>query len=561
MKHTLLSAVSGAILLASSPLMASGMDSELTAKIIGGKESHPDAWPYMAALTRVNKNSPFCGGSLIAERYVLTAAHCLVNEKPQNFDVILNAYDMNDLSASPRAQVRHIYMHPDYQPGHVSAGHDIAILELTKAMNQQSAMLGNETNFNELDSNQFLTAIGFGYRQYKEGRGSDQPTVLHEVQLPFVPMAQCKSAHEGFKTLGDGVFCAGEMNKDTCMGDSGGPLFYDSNDGLRQMGIVSWGYKCGINPGVYTKISHYKEWIEDNTRGLSYRRRNDLGIVPPGDYSHTFSFTNISGEFIELNNPKVKVDGRNGLGSITENTCGDSLAPEQQCQITTNFSLSAYQKGSVMLEIESADFHSGKVFSQLDYHTLQSVDLSVKNYLSTLPEHKAHTNDHPWRVEGQYLRSALNLEKGNVSELVLEDLPRGELSFIYAIDSNTILDNLKIYVNDEQTDTLYIKDLSTIKEAALELKLLEARNIVRMVYTHSKHSDKADSHVKLSNFKHQKLIDDEIDDLIEQIDAEHAKRSNGGGGSVGIELGLFALLFIWRRRFLNAMAPFTKAGK
>ncbi|MGT0150259.1 trypsin-like serine protease [Vibrio metschnikovii] len=68
MKHNILSAVIGTLLLSSSPLMASGTDSDdITARIIGGEKAQPNDWPYMAALTRINKNTSFCGGSLISE--------------------------------------------------------------------------------------------------------------------------------------------------------------------------------------------------------------------------------------------------------------------------------------------------------------------------------------------------------------------------------------------------------------------------------------------------------------------------------------------------------------
>ncbi|SUP09405.1 trypsin, putative [Vibrio metschnikovii] len=539
MKHNILSAAIGTLLLSSSPLMASGTDSDITARIIGGEKAQPNDWPYMAALTRINKNTSFCGGSLISERYVLTAAHCVVGKAPSDFEALLSAYDMEQLSSATRVKVNQIYLHADYQKNSSSSPHDIAVLELVKAVTIEAAELDDQADVDSLIYGSDMTTLGFGYRQHNGKQGYDKPTVLHQVTLPFVPMAQCKQAHSIFEKLGDGVFCAGETGKDTCQGDSGGPIFSNDNSGKKLAGIVSWGVGCGKNPGVYTKVSHYHHWIQDHIKGLSYRQHKDLGIVRIGIDSQAFTFTNQSNNDIELKNPKVLVDGRNGLGDISINNCPESLAAGAKCSIIANYALLTHRQGRVVLELESSSFAEGKISAWLDYDALQDAGQEVANYLRALPEHKAHTNSHKWLVDGDYLRSESGLSKNQNSELVLENLRRGELSFIYSINSDDKLDSLTIYVNGKRKETFYNQ-----ATGYHTLELYNAHNTVRFDYNRWKYSKGHDSYVKLSDIKHQKLTSD----LINEILIEQAKNSGGGGGSIGFGAGLGLLALMWMRR-------------
>lgn len=539
MKHNILSAVIGTLLLSSSPLMASGTDSDITARIIGGEKAQPNDWPYMAALTHPNKTTTFCGGSLISDRYVLTAAHCVVGKTVSDFEVLLNAYDLNQLASATRVKVKQIYLHADYQKNQGSSPHDIAVLELIKSVAVETAELDDQADINGLIAGSDMTTIGFGYRQFDGKNGYDSPTVLHQVHLPFVPMDQCKKAHSSFEKLGEGVFCAGETGKDTCQGDSGGPIFSHGNSGQKLAGIVSWGVKCGVNPGVYTKVSHYHGWIQDHIKGLSYRQHKDLGIVRIGNYSHKFTFTNQSDETIELKNPKVLVDGREGLGSIEANNCPEQLAAGAKCDITANYTLLTHRQGRVVLELESSTFTEDKVSAWLDYDALQDAGQEVANYLSHLPKHSAHTNSHKWLVDGNYLRSKRDLDKNKSSELVLENLPRGELSFIYSINSDDKYDSLTIYVNGKRKESLYNR-----ATGYQTLELYNAHNTVRFEYNRWQYSTGHDSHVQLSTIAHRKLTGD----LINEILIEQAKNSGGGGGSIGFGAGLGLLALMWMRR-------------
>ena len=88
---------------------------------------------------------------------------------------------------------------------------------------------------------------------------------MQKVTIPFINEEKCKKAYEGY-TITEGMICAGEKGHDACQGDSGGPLVANS-EFHEQVGIVSWGIGCAEGyPGVYTRVSHYYDWILQNSK-------------------------------------------------------------------------------------------------------------------------------------------------------------------------------------------------------------------------------------------------------------------------------------------------------
>ncbi len=91
------------------------------------------------------------------------------------------------------------------------------------------------------------------------------------------------------------------------------------------MGVVSWGDGCGRanSPGVYTNLSVFNDWLDDQQLGLSYRQKRDLGVVRPGSYTHNLTFTNNGNADINLGNTFVFVVGisRTDAAAIVNNSC------------------------------------------------------------------------------------------------------------------------------------------------------------------------------------------------------------------------------------------------
>jgi len=236
-------------------------------RIIGGKEVPPDTFPWMIAL--VYRDEPdiyqgqFCGGSLIHPNWVLTASHC-IHDKSSEIDAVLGT---NDLTSPPgeyeRIEVVEIIEHPGYN--HFTMNNDIALLRLSRPSRQTpiSSLITPANAFILAPPGKIVTITGWGDTDIKPWR-TDFPELLMQVDLPIVSNANCRRVYK-WKVTGN-MLCAGseEGGKDSCNGDSGGPLIVeDGHGGYAQAGIVSWGEGCGRADyyGVNTRVSKYIDWI------------------------------------------------------------------------------------------------------------------------------------------------------------------------------------------------------------------------------------------------------------------------------------------------------------
>ncbi len=534
MNKTFLSGVVGTLLFTSFQFSASGTESGVSSRIIGGEQAPAGEWPYMVALTTRDKSFVWCGGSLLNERYVLTAAHCVDKKDPSTMDVIVGAYDMDNISAAERIRVKQIYVHQDY--AYASGGNDIAVLELESAPRlTQFTSIATAADFNRINNGDLLTVIGFGTRKEENGVKSDAPTKLHQVDVPFVQIEECRTKGGSYARQGDGVFCAGTAGKDSCSGDSGGPIFFRTNHGLTQMGVVSWGDGCGQpnKPGVYTKLSAFNNWINDQRLGLSYRQKQVLGIVRLGNYTQRFKFTNNSNNNINLTAPRATASPGTRIIGVVNNTCPNDLASGASCYVEVDYDITTLTEGHIKLDFSSTTMSSGHVYAWRYFEALEPASNETVNYLANLPAHKTHVNEHPWTVQGNSLQTA-SLEKGQKSVLVLENLPKGRLKFRYNVSSNSIWDKFNVYVNGKLE-----KDFWNNTEGMASISMYEPTNTVKLVYERSILNDDALSKVMLSQFSH----DPNLFDLPPITDSR-----SGGGGSLGG--AALALLFGcgWLRR-------------
>ncbi len=271
--------------------------------VVGGKVAADGAWPWQVRLLDVaDVNSGFCGGSFITEQWVLTAAHCLVDEGdsgliPRQAPVFVG-YGSSYQSKLQIADVEAIFVNPDYLEGYVA---DIALIKLAAPV-PNAAWIEIATPDREADLTQpgdQLTVTGWGAvwdfagfeesAWLKDGRkmvaprgllsAGDllSPDQLREVQIDLIDLNECNASYEAFgEAIGDTnqfvastEMCAGapEGAKDSCYGDSGGPLVApaDNAQGWIQVGIVSWGVQCGNPslPGIYSRISQFYDWVRD----------------------------------------------------------------------------------------------------------------------------------------------------------------------------------------------------------------------------------------------------------------------------------------------------------
>jgi len=228
-------------------------------KIVGGVKVNPtNRYPYQVALTYTSFGGQYCGGSLIASNWVLSAAHCA----NLGTYVQIGRYDLNDSNESfENIKVKREIPHPSYNSG--SFDNDFMLLELETS--SQYTPVSIDSGSQTINNNDDVTVIGWG----TTSSGGLSSSELLEVEVDVVENEKCNLDYSGGIT--GNMLCAARLEKDACQGDSGGPLIIrDDNDnsgsGDVLVGVVSWGFGCADPnyPGVYARVSQGYDWISQN---------------------------------------------------------------------------------------------------------------------------------------------------------------------------------------------------------------------------------------------------------------------------------------------------------
>jgi secreted trypsin-like serine protease len=266
-------------------------------RIVGGDVvTNPKAWPWQVALT--TERGSLCGGSVISERWVLTAAHCVTDKKngqalPASELTIIEGVQDLTRPEQRKLKVKRVVL-KDYRPGVFE--NDIALLELADPATSTPVPLARPSDSALEATARPAVVTGWGLLQDAEmdeekkqwvHRVTRQPlpreqvvdTKLHQVEVPLLDWQTCREVYNAIKqkvpnlsigTIAAGNICAGfpEGKKDACHGDSGGPLVARTADNLYvQVGVVSWGIGCAVAgvPGVYTRVSAFESWVREQT--------------------------------------------------------------------------------------------------------------------------------------------------------------------------------------------------------------------------------------------------------------------------------------------------------
>ncbi|XP_010883330.1 chymotrypsin-like protease CTRL-1 [Esox lucius] len=225
-------------------------------KIVNGQNAVSGSWPWQVSL-QDSTGFHFCGGSLISQNWVVTAAHCRVT--PGRHRVILGEHDRQ--SNAEQLQIKTIskaITHPYYNSQ--TFNNDVTLLKLSSPAQITSrvspvCLAYSSTSF---PTGTRCVTTGWG----KTGTTSS-PRILQQVALPLLSSAQCKQ-YWGQNRITDAMICAGASGVSSCQGDSGGPLVCQSGGVWSQVGIVSWGTSnCNVQtPAVYSRVSYLRGWID-----------------------------------------------------------------------------------------------------------------------------------------------------------------------------------------------------------------------------------------------------------------------------------------------------------
>jgi secreted trypsin-like serine protease len=228
--------------------------------IVGGTAVPNGKYPFMTALLDKRRSGDafdelFCGGTLIDKDSVLTAAHCLVNPKPDKLQVVIGRTALSQNRGQLRSVSRR-FIDPRYNRN----GYDAAVLKLSRPVKSIKPIKLATAKQNNLEKpGHILTTAGWGVVKQRPGPFDIRPKLMQEVSVPVVSDSRAKRAYQsqGLTYLPSLQVAAGKKGKSPCFGDSGGPLF---DSGSRtQVGITSHGAGgCGTAryPVVYTEVNN-----------------------------------------------------------------------------------------------------------------------------------------------------------------------------------------------------------------------------------------------------------------------------------------------------------------
>ncbi|TBY71001.1 trypsin-like serine protease [Rhizobium leguminosarum bv. viciae] len=287
--------IASVMLLLAAPVLAqqdTDFAGEDGGRVIGGQAAKKGEWPWQVKILAPDPEQRgrfggHCGGSLIAPRWILTAAHCVTSGRSGKQDLfardllIVEGKSKIDKVISvdgpdkPGLAVEDVIIHEDFD--RKVFANDIALIKLSEPAKSKPAILASASDDEVEAAGHPAVVTGWGYTKADHGWDDKYlPTELQEVELPIVPREDCRAAYRDssmrMNPIDERNVCAGyaEGGKDACQGDSGGPLVAQRPDKRWiQLGIVSWGAGCAEaeHYGVYTRVAAFRDWIAAKTDG------------------------------------------------------------------------------------------------------------------------------------------------------------------------------------------------------------------------------------------------------------------------------------------------------
>nr|ADF43208.1 prophenoloxidase activating proteinase 1 [Biston betularia] len=256
-------------------------------RIYGGQITDLDEFPWMCLMgyrTRTNTMTYQCGGVLVNKRYVLTAAHCITGQIETKVGTLttvrLGEYDIqspvdcidNNCADPPQEiPVQVAVPHPGYKDKNRNRNDDIGLVMLSRRANYnyyvQPICLVSSNDGVEVGSDVYVAGWG------KTLNGKNSPVKL-KLGMPIFDHNECVNKYQTLSaTITNKQLCAGGVfSKDSCTGDSGGPLMRKRPEGIWEtVAVVSFGHGCGRDgwPGVYTSVASYLDWIQNTMRSTN----------------------------------------------------------------------------------------------------------------------------------------------------------------------------------------------------------------------------------------------------------------------------------------------------
>jgi trypsin len=250
---------------------------QLFPRIIGGVNANPGEFPHQVSLMYSSKFDPspgldrhFCGGSIIADEWVMTAAHCVqgIIGSQKYYSVGSGNVDLNKLQ---EYELDGVWIHPSYDGENLD--YDFALIKVRSPFFDREIALVTRDDNQLIDVGAVATLTGWGV----DGTGNIQQ-ILKKVDVKVVSRTDCNDANSYNGAVTSRMICLGLAagGKDTCQGDSGGPALTRIHGTPVLFGSTSWGHGCALPQkyGVYGRLIAARSWIDSVTGGVVLRQRS-----------------------------------------------------------------------------------------------------------------------------------------------------------------------------------------------------------------------------------------------------------------------------------------------
>ncbi|XP_018359259.1 PREDICTED: trypsin-7-like [Trachymyrmex cornetzi] len=228
-------------------------------RIVDGTPTTITKHPYQASIHY--KDELICGGSIISERWILTAAHCVYGEKTLSVFKVRVGSAYHNKGGILIKDIASIICHEKYHP--LTYDYDVALIKLSTPLTFGEHIKPILLTLPLMDIKTGTQAIVTGWGKTSANGANSE--VLQTVTISVTDQEKCRKVYARHRLVTSNMICAGDNKgeKDTCQGDSGGALV--AYNGL-QIGIVSWGVqKCASVgfPGVYTRVPAIRQWVTE----------------------------------------------------------------------------------------------------------------------------------------------------------------------------------------------------------------------------------------------------------------------------------------------------------